>query len=117
MTEALSYVDVIFPIPQQKYYQLEDLLQGRVPIQKQSAARAPFCIILTQKLCTKVPLDFENDLDALIRKDLKPQLYQTPTLYQNGVNLAGLIITSTGADTILLVDQRGGLYQTSFCDC
>ena len=110
MTEALSYVDVIFPIPQQKFYQLEDLLQGRVPIQKQPATRASFCIILTQKLCTKVPLDFDNDLDALIRKDLKPQLYQTPTLYQNGVNLAGLLINATGADVILVVDQRGGLY-------
>jgi len=75
-----------------------------VPKQKQSASKVPYCIVLTQKLCTKVPLDFENDLDPLIRNDLKPKLYQTPTLYQNGVNLAGLLITSSDADVIIVVD-------------
>lgn len=51
---------------------LDDLLNGNVKKQKITDVEVSYCILLTQKLCTKVPLDFDHDLDVLIRRDLKP---------------------------------------------
>ena len=60
----------------------------------------------------KIPLDFENDLDVFVKKNLKPQMYQSPTLYEK-TSLSGVVLNNN-TDEIYLIDCLGGLYQSSF---
>lgn len=47
-----------------------DCSKNKTPLKTET-----FCVVLTQKLCAKVPLDFEQDLDVYMSKNLKPQLF------------------------------------------
>ena len=50
----------------------------------------------------KIPLDFENDLDVFVKKNLKPQMYQSPTLYEK-TSLSGVVLNNN-TDEIYLID-------------
>lgn len=57
----------------------------------------------------RVPLNFTHELDPYTRKDLKPFLYQTPSLYDHNHLLNGLI---TVEGKIFVIDTFGALYET-----
>lgn len=67
-------------------------------------------MLISPKLAVKIPLGFENDLDCYVKKDLRPLLLQTPTLYSNIHLISGVIIKDSD---IYLSDTLGSLYLTS----
>ena len=67
-------------------------------------------MLITTKYACKIPLAFEDDLDPFVKRDLKPVLYQSPTLYNKCHQLCGLVEIE---NRIFLLDSFGAIYETS----
>jgi hypothetical protein len=59
----------------------------------------------------KIELEGDNELDWFVRKELKPFMYQTPSLYRSYELNTGVVVNSNKEATIL-TDQKG-LYFTT----